>query len=176
MKNKLSRLALLSSLSVMLMGVGCISPEFLASQAGFVAGTGYLVVNTPPAEEVQAVRKVIKEVAVFTTSLDPENSFASLYGPVSRKIVAEFTGTTRLLALSATRSVLDALDTFFIVHPDWRKNKDLVVNITQAFVKGTDRAFGLFSDDDGNRALILSVKSASARAYGAVSVGVPSVP
>lgn len=155
------------------ISAGCISPVILADQAGFVAGTGYLVVNTPPADEIQDVKKVVEKIATYTVSLDKENTFASLYGAISLEITQEFQGSKRILALGIARTVLDGLDVLFAANPKWTEKKDLIADVTKAFVKGAVRAFDLFATDEGMRANVLRIKTASSRAYGSVTIRSP---
>ncbi len=148
-----------------LVASGCITPEFVANKAGFLSGTGYLAVNNPPVDEVKAVRKVLDKVNKYVDRLGPKDTFAELYKPISDEISGELSGTTKVLALSITRTALDGLDIFFAGHPKWAEKKELVVALTTEFVKGVNSSFDMFATNEGVRANMARLRSASAKAY-----------
>ena len=144
---------------------GCLTPAVIANTAGFLSGTGYLAVNNPPAEEVKAVKKVLGKVDKYVVQLKPKDTFASLYKPISIEIGSELSGTTKILALSVTRAVLDGLDNLFAAHSKWAEKKDLTVSLTRAFSSGVNRAFDMFAGSKEVRANMARLRTASAKAY-----------
>ncbi len=151
---------------LMLPAVGCIPPAVIANQAGFLSGTGYLAVNNPPVKEVESVKSVLGKINKYVVQLEPKDTFAKLYKPISAEISGELDGVQRILALSVTRTALDGLDILFAANPDWAERKDLVVSLTREFVGGVNRAFTLFAADDGVlRNTFIRTKAASTAAY-----------
>lgn len=148
--------------ALLMMSVGCITPQFIADQAGYLSGTGYLVANDPPVDEVKAVRSVVDKVTAYTGTLDQESTFTSLYGPLSKEVAEELEGKTRVLALNLTRTLLDGLDQLFIANPEWAEKRDLVVDLAASFLKGAGRAFDRYASDPNMKAGIARVKAASA--------------
>ena len=144
---------------------GCLTPAVISNTAGFLSGTGYLAVNNPPAKEVEAVKKVLSKVNKYVGQLKPKDTFANLYKPIAVEIGGELSGTTKILALSVTRAVLDGLDVLFAAHPKWAEDKNLVVSLTNEFSTGVNRAFDMFANDKGVRANMARLRSASAKAY-----------
>ncbi len=148
-----------------LVASGCVSPAFIANKAGFLSGAGYLAVNNPPVNEVKAVKKVLDKVNKYVGWLEPKDTFAKLYKPISDEISGELSGATKILALSVTRTSLDSLDILFAAHPKWAEKKGLIVSLTTEFVKGVNSSFDMFAVNAAVRANIVRLRTASAKAY-----------
>ena len=163
---KLSKWLVGMVLVSMLAVVGCsITPEqgkVIAQNAGLYSAVIWIAVDNPTAEQKASVSSILGILRDNADKLKDGQTYMEVVYPLVAKVIdTKVKPQDRPLCKAAAMTLLNGLDTLFAMHPEWKKDQTLVVQIVDAYVNGAQAGLVMSEKDP----IIVQAKStASARA------------
>jgi len=124
-----------------LMVGGCnITPEqgkVIAQSAGLYSAVIWIAAENPTAEQKTAVSGVLDVIKTDAGNVKTGQTYlVVLYPEVEKVIDANVKEQDRPLCKAAAITLLNGIDTMFAMHPDWKNQQDLAIDLVGAFVDG----------------------------------------
>jgi hypothetical protein len=157
---------ILAALMAVSFVAGCkITPEqgkVIAQNAGLYSAVIWISTDNPTTEQKTIVSGILDVIKTNAISVKQGQTYTEvLYPEVEKVIDATVQEQDRPLAKAAAITLLNGIDTLFAMHPDWKTQQDLAVDIVSSFVDGA-KAGLIMTDKDP--IIIQAKKAAQARA------------
>lgn len=160
MKRNSFSMILLSAFPVLMAGglvgtlgliSGCsITPEqavAIADQAGMYSAVGWIALDNPDTQAVAVVKTVMVTAETHIAEVKAGKTYTEVVYPELAKVIdKDVPSQYKPIAKAGVLSLLGGLDLLFAIHPEWKTNETLALNIATAYAKGAERGLGLSPD------------------------------
>jgi len=129
---------------------GCqLTPEqskTIAQQTGLFAAVGWIAADNPTAEEIAAVETIVDTIVTKADDVTAGKTYTEVVYPELVKVINQMLEPQyKPLAKAASLSLLGSIDMMFALHPEWKEDEALAIDLVKAFVTGAKQGLGLDS-------------------------------
>ena len=155
MKKFVSYLGGLSLAGLIMGGIiagGCkVTPEqaqVIARNAGLYSAVIWISIDNPDAAQILLVKEVLNIIERDANKIEAGKTYLEvIYPEVVKFIDSNVEPKDRPLCKAAALSLLNGLDMLFVMHPEWKENEQLALQIVVAYIHGAKLGLGLDDDD-----------------------------
>ena len=145
-------IALLLVAIVAFSTAGCdLKPEqvkTIAQQVGLFSAVGWIAADNPTQDQITAVKGVVDIIKSKASEIEAGKTYTEVVYPEVEKIIdAEFDPQYKPLAKAAALSLLGGLDMLFAMHPEWKADEKLALEVVKSFCTGAKAGFNLDASD-----------------------------
>jgi len=120
---------------------GCtLTPEqskAIAQNAGIYSAVIWISVDNPDTNQIAEVKTVLDIINDKAKDVKAGQTFTEvIYPELVKAIDAKVQEKDRPLAKAASLTILNGLDTLFAMHPEWKTNEGLALDIVNSYVLG----------------------------------------
>lgn len=131
----------------------------IASPAGTAAAVSWIAVDNPDAETKAIVVGVVDLLSSNLTSVTTGRTYSEVLYPVVEEYAdAELEAQYRPLAKTGAIFLLNGVDTFFVLYPEWVVKQDVAIRVSSSFLQGARVGLQMRSAD-----LLATAESNAAR-------------
>ena len=147
--------SIISSVCLVLLGsvlCGCkMTPEqikVVAQNAGLFSAVTWISYDNPDTNVIASVKSVLGVITEKSQNIEDGKTYFEVVYPEMVKVIDEKVAEKdRPLCKAASLTLLNGIDTLFAIHPEWKKDQDLALDIVKSFVAGAKKGLDLRADD-----------------------------
>ena len=148
-----SAVVLLTAIGVCMSMSGCkVTPEqgkVIAQNAGLYSAVVWIAVDNPTSNQIVEVKGIIGEIKDKAKSVEAGKTYMEVLYPELVKVIDEkVIPQDRPLCKAAAMTLLNGLDTMFALHPEWKANQDLAIDMVSAYVDGAETGLSISESSD----------------------------
>jgi hypothetical protein len=156
MKNRLIGIVAAICLSSLILA-GCKwSPTpsqitLIAEESGLFASVGWIAIDNPSNEVKQIVSTILDVVNEKASMVETGSTYSVVIYPELVKVIdSQVKEQYRPLCKAASITLLGQLDLLFVIHPEWKKDQDVALNVVKSFITGAKNGLALTDNDPIN--------------------------
>jgi len=154
------------AISAMLFMGGCkITPEqakVIAQNAGIYSAVIWIAVDNPTSNQIAEVKGILDVIKDNATKIESGKTYVEVVYPEVVKVIdTKIPPQDRPFCKAAAMTLLNGLDTLFAMHPDWKADQTLALQIVDAYIVGAQSGLGM---DEGSDIMKQARAAAAARA------------
>lgn len=145
---------------------GCkITPDqgkVIAKNAGLYSAVIWIATDNPTTEQKTIVSGILDVMKTNAVSVKEGQTYSAVLYPEAEKIINELVKEQdRPICKAAVLTLLNGVDTIFAMHPEWKTQQDVAIDIFAAFIDGAKSGL-IMTDKDP--IIIQAKEAAQARA------------
>jgi hypothetical protein len=153
MKKVMTSIVALIMLCCFVLTSGCnLTPEqvkVISQNAGLFAAVGWIAYDNPDASAIESVKSVLSTIEKKGEAVEAGKTYTEVIYPELVKVIdKDVKLQDRPLCKAASLTLLNGLDTLFAMHPEWKKDQDIAIDVVKAFIMGAKNGLNLSEDHE----------------------------
>jgi len=151
MKRLVSSIIALMMLSAVVLNSGCnLTSEqvkVISQNAGLFAAVGWIAYDNPDQSAIDSVKSLLDTIKTKCKAVEAGKTYTEVVYPELIKIIdKDVKPQDRPLCKAASLTILNGLDTLFALHPEWKKDQNMVLEVVNSFILGAKGGLNLSED------------------------------